>query len=176
MRSFDVDFCNLLGFKKLESQREQIKQVLFLFGYCFARFASIDSFFIACLQCNKFELEGRIIGKTYTKEEQENYIFYCENKATTRRLVSDFTAKFDTTNFDELFNELVEIRNVLAHKYMRINWQYLDNQEAREGMYENLLEFVYFLNEFEEKMVGAVFYSRADRSNSIKWNRGKTTM
>ncbi len=60
----ELIYCSLQGFKKLESQQEQLKELLFLYGACFSRFSVIDKLFIDFLKCNKFVFEGTAIGKT----------------------------------------------------------------------------------------------------------------
>ena len=174
MEVIALTYCSLQGFKKLESQKEQLKELLFLYGACFSRFSAIDGLFINALKCNKFVFEGTAIGKNYTEKEQEKFISHLENKATTSMLVRDFKEKYDTTKSDDLLEELVEIRNILAHRYMRLNWQYLANREAREGMYENLLDVFYFFNGFEENLENQEFVSRANITNKIKWAGKKT--
>ncbi len=131
MEMTELTYYSLQGFMKVKSQQEQTKELLFLYGACFSWFSTFDGFFINALKCNEFEFEGKVVSKTYTEKEREKFVSHLEGKATTSMLVRDFKEKYDTTKSDDLLEELGKIRNILAHKYMRLNLKYLANREAR---------------------------------------------
>jgi uncharacterized protein with HEPN domain len=165
----ELRIYKLEGFKELESDADQLKEVYFIYGLCMSRLATIDSFFINFLNFNRYKFEGELVGKTYTKEQQEKFAAHYNDAATTKMIINDFRAKFDTTKFDDLFDELVKIRNLLAHKYMRFNWYQLPNRELREDIYDDLLYVFNFLNEFDEKMTYQEFYTRANSAYCMRW-------
>ena len=153
----------------MDSDKEQLKELFFLYGVCLSRIATIDAFFINLLAFNKFKFEGEFVGKTYTQQEQEKFASHYNDVATTKMLVRDFREKFDTTKFDDLFDELVKIRNLLAHKYMRFNWQQLPNRELREDIYDDLLYVFNFLNKFDERLTNQWFFTRANSDYGMRW-------
>jgi uncharacterized protein with HEPN domain len=169
----NLTFCNLQGFKDLETDKEQFKELFFLYGLCFARIATVDAFFINQLTINKYVFEGEQVGRTYTDEEKEKFAKHHNDVATTKMLVNAFREKFDTAKFDDLFDELVKIRNLLAHKYMRHNWLDLQNRELREEIYDDLFYVFDFLNEFDEKMSYQQFATRANSAYVVRWKGGR---
>jgi hypothetical protein len=160
------------GFRQLESKGEQLKEIYFMYGVCMARMAMTDAFFILKLKFNKYEFEGEQVGKIYTEEEQQKIEFHHES-ATTGTLIKEFKATFDTTKFDGLFAEFKRIRDLLAHKYMRLNWSELSNRELREDIYDDLSGVFTFLNEFDESLKNQWFFTRANSAFGIRWTGGK---
>jgi hypothetical protein len=165
----ELTFYKLEGFKKLESNKEQLKELFFMYGICVSRIATIDAFFINFLAFNKYKFERELVGRIYTRQQQEKFASHYNDVATTKMLVNDFREKFDTTKFDDLFDELVRIRNLLAHKYMRFNWQQLPNRELREDIYDDLLYVFDFLNEFDDKLTNQWFFTRANSAYGMRW-------
>jgi hypothetical protein len=160
------DFSNL-------GEDEQLKEIFFLYGFCFSRIASADDFFIKKLKFNKYEFEGNQLGKTYTKEEWEKIEFHYDS-ATTGTLLNEFRKVYDTTKFDDLFTELKRIRDLFAHRYMRLNWQALTNKDAREDLYDDLLYPRDFLLEFAQKLANQSFFTRANPAFAIRWKGGSS--
>ncbi len=169
--NMELTFYNLEGFRNLKSKKEQLKELFFIYGVCFSRLAAIDAFFINFLTFNKYEFEGRQVGKIYTDKEQEKINSHY-NSATTGTLIKEFREIYDATKFDDLFAEMKRIRDLLAHSYMRLNWFQLPNRELREEIYDDFLGVFNFLNEFDENLKNQFFFTRANSAYGMRWKGG----
>jgi len=165
----NLKFFNNQGFKKIKSEREQQKEIFFIYGVCISRVALLDDFFITILKFNKYEFEGNQIGKKYNQKEIDKIETHYASKATMGMLINEFRETFKTDDFDDLFIELNRIRNLIVHSYMKLNWSQLESQALREEIYGDLLGVFEFLNMFEEKLKYKSFFTKKNSAFEIRW-------
>jgi hypothetical protein len=157
------------GFKKLETENEQLKEIFFLYGLCLARLAHLEHYFLHFLRHNRFVFKFEETGKAPTNEQSQKFEKHYEDAATLKMIVNDFKAEYDTSDMDDLLTELYTIRNLLAHKYMKYNWLQLDEKMLREEIYEDLMYCFDFLNTFEASIGGRWFHTKAKDAHRMRW-------
>jgi uncharacterized protein with HEPN domain len=165
----NLTFFNLQGFKELKLEKEQLKEIFFIYGVCISRVATMDDFFITKLKFNKYEFEGRLIGETFTQEQINKIEAHYFNKATMGMVINEFREKFTTDDFEDLFTELLRVRNLIVHSYMKLNWPQLQTERLRIEIYDDLLGVFNFLNRFEEEVKNKTFFTRKNSAFGIRW-------
>ncbi len=165
----DLKFLNHEGFKNLKSGKEQLKEIFFLYGFCISRVAIMDDYFITMLKFNKIEFEGTQQGKALTQEQSHKIEAHYSTKATMGMLINEFNEKFDTDKFEDLFSELLRVRNLIVHSYMKLNWLQLPTENLRIEIYDDLLGVFYFLNKFDEEVKNKSFFTRKNNAFGIRW-------
>jgi hypothetical protein len=156
------------GFKKLE-ENEQYKELFFLYGVCISRFSVLEHFFLHNLRHNKYIFEGKEIRKKWSEAETQKFEKHLEDVATLKMLVNEFRNKFITDKHDALFDELVTIRNLLVHKYMKYNWIQFSEKNLREEIYDDLMYAFEFLNKFDISVTGVWFFTKKNPDFGVRF-------
>lgn len=115
---FTLTILNVKGFSELDSDKEQLKELFFIYGLNTSRLALIDDFFINLLKLYRYKYKTEVLGKILDQKEIDKIEKHYIEKATLGILINEFKNAYITNDVDNLFEELLGIRNTVIHPYI----------------------------------------------------------
>lgn len=141
------------------SEAEQKKELFTLYGICVISLAKFDNFFINQLWVDRTIFEKEETGKELSEVEKQKFSTHYYSKATLGMQVKDFASAFKTDGVQQWFDELIRLRNLLAHRFDLLNPENTSDKAMREKTYTYLLEILTFTKELEDTITGKMFTS-----------------